>query len=113
MTENRERLQRERQRLEDDRNTLESTQVLADVNQALVEIQNLNSTIDANSARSHLAAATGAIRDQYLQATAMAELLEDPHERIMTDFANLTREDEITRRLQELDALPFAMNLDN
>ena len=113
LNENRERLQRERQRLEDDRNTLESSQVLADVNQALVEIQNLNSTIDANSARSHLAAATSAIQDRYLQATAMAELSQDPHERVMTDFANLTREDEITRRLQELDTLPLAVNIDS
>ncbi len=113
LNENRERLQRERQRLEDDRNTLESSQVLADVNQALLDIQNINSTIDASSARSHLTAATTAIHDRYLQANALAELSQDPNERVMIDFTNLTREDEITRRLQELDALPLATDLDS
>jgi phage shock protein A len=106
LTDNRERLQRERQRLEDDRNMLESSQVLADVNQALVDIQNINSTIDSSSARSHLISATNAIQDRYLEATAMAELSQDPYEQVMTDFTNLTREDEITRRLQQLNAIP-------
>ena len=106
MIENKERLQQERQRLENDRNTLEGSKLLAEFNQALEQIQNINSTIDADSPRSHLISATDAIHDRYLQANAMAELSKDPNEQGMNDLSDLIREDEITRRLKELENRP-------
>jgi phage shock protein A len=107
LIDNRERLQQERQRLENDRNSLESSKVLAEFNQALEQIQDIDNTIDSNSPRSQFISATTAIEDRYRQVNAMAELTKDSQAQLMSDFTNLTREDEIMRRLKELDALPL------
>jgi phage shock protein A len=106
LTENRSRLRQEKQRLEDDRNTLEGSKLLAEFNQALEQIQNINNEIDIDSPRSHLNSAADAIHDRYLQVNAMAELSKDPHAEAMSDLSQIIREDEIKRRLKELEDRP-------
>ncbi len=100
---NQEKLNREWQRLEAFKIELQNLKDLSVVSEALAAIATVNSDISSESAQSQFKQAQGAIEGRYLQKTALAELSENPTEKVAADLDTLTLDSEITRRLKSLD----------
>ncbi len=100
---NQEKLSREWQRLEAYKIELQNLKDLSVVSEALAAIATVNSDISSDSARSQFEQAQGAIEGQYLQKTALAELSDNPVEKVAADLDTMTLDSEITRRLKSLD----------
>lgn len=98
----RERLSREQQRLETYRQELRNLKDLSEVNEALVSITRLDSSLQVDSARSQFETAQSAVQRRYLKTNALAELSESPTEKLSADLENLTLDDEITQRLLQI-----------
>ena len=108
LTAHKERLNRERERLETYKMELQNLKDLSEVNEALAEIAKVNGSISTDSARNQFEEAQSSIHLRYLQTNALVELSEDPAEKLTADLENMTRDDEISRRLLELNSSPHA-----
>jgi phage shock protein A len=73
------------------------------MNEALGEISKANQTLDTGSARSQFEEAQSAVEKQYLKSNAFAQLSENPAERLSAELDQMTIDDEVSRRLQELN----------
>ncbi len=98
-----DKLKRERQKLEEYKTDLSNMKDLQEINQALGAITKVNDTLSIDSARSQFEQAKGAVERRNLQQNALAELSEDPTEKLKADLENMTVDDEVSRRLQMLD----------
>lgn len=98
-----DKLKRERQKLEEYKTDLSNMKDLQEINQALGAITKVNDSLSIDSARSQFEQAKGAVERRNLQQNALAELSEDPTEKLKADLENMTVDDEVARRLQMLD----------
>lgn len=95
----RDRLLREQHRLETYKQELQNLKDLSEVNEALKAITQLDSNIQVTAARSQFENAQSAIQQRYLKTNALAELSENPTEKLAADLENLTLDEEISYRL--------------
>ncbi|MBW4494132.1 MAG: PspA/IM30 family protein [Oscillatoria princeps RMCB-10] len=99
-----EKLNRERMKLEEYKTDMQNMKDLAEINEALGTIAKVNSDMDISSARYQFEEAKSAVQRRNLQQNALAELSENPSERIQADLEKMTQDDEVSRRLQMLDS---------
>lgn len=98
-----DKLNRERLKLEQYKTDMENMKDLAEINSALESIAKVNNEFDIGSARSSFEAAKSAVEGRHLRSNALAELSENPNEKLAADLDQLTIDDEVSRRLQLLD----------
>ena len=99
-----DKLNRERNKLEQYKTDMENMKDLAEINSALESIAKVNNEFDIGSARSSFESAKKAVSGRHLRSTAMAELSENPNEKLAADLEQMTIDDEVARRLQMLEA---------
>ncbi|UNU23652.1 PspA/IM30 family protein [Microcoleus vaginatus] len=100
---NKDKLNRERQRLETYKMELQNLKDLSEVNEALADIAKVNGSVSTDSAQSQFEEAQLSIHKRYLQTNALVELSENPAEKLTADLDNMMLDDEISRRLLELN----------
>jgi phage shock protein A len=104
VTQLKEKLDRERQKLESYQIQMQNMKALAEVNDALSVISKVHGDLKVDSARNQFNEAKSAIESRNLQTQAFAELSEDLSQKLQADLDRMTIDDEITRRLQTLNA---------
>ena len=97
-----DRLNRERVKLETYKSDMQNIKDMSEVNEALAMIAKVNNEIDIGSAKSDFEKAKGAVERRNLQIEALAELSENPAEKLQAEIENMTLDDEVARRLQRL-----------
>jgi phage shock protein A len=104
LTANKDKLNRERERLETYKMELQNLKDLSEVNEALANIAKVNSSVNTDSAQSQFEEAQSSIHKHYLKTNALVELSENPAEKLTADLDNMMLDDEISRRLLELNS---------
>lgn len=105
-----EKLNRERRKLEQYKSDMQNIKDLAEVNAALEAIARVNNDFDLGSARSTFEAARSAVEGRHRTSTALAQLSENPQEKLEADLEQLTLDEQVSRRLKALQT-PFAPRL--
>jgi phage shock protein A len=98
-----DKLNRERLKLEQYKSDMENMKDMAEINAALESIAKVNNEFDIGSARSSFESAKNAVQGRHLKSQAMAELSENPNEKLAADLEQMTIDDEVARRLQMLE----------
>jgi phage shock protein A len=98
-----DKLNRERLKLEQYKTDMQNMKDLAEINSALESIAKVNNEFDIGSARSSFESAKSAVEGRHLRSNALAELSENPTEKLAADLEQLTIDDEVSRRLQMLE----------
>jgi phage shock protein A len=98
-----DKLNRERLKLEQYKTDMENMKDLAEINSALESIAKVNNEFDIGSARSSFESAKNAVEGRHLRSNALAELSENPNEKLAADLDQMTIDDEVARRLQLLE----------
>ena len=98
------KLSREREKIESYKSAMQNLKDLAEVNEALMEIGKVNSEFDIGSAKSQFDAAKSAVEHRNLKANALNSLSEDPQAAINEEIEQMTLDDEVSRRLQQLES---------
>ncbi|NCJ04943.1 PspA/IM30 family protein [Synechococcales cyanobacterium C] len=98
-----DKLNRERLKLEQYKTDMENMKDLAEINSALESIAKVNNEFDIGSARSSFESAKNAVEGRHLRSNALAELAENPNEKLAADLDQLTIDDEVSRRLEMLN----------
>ena len=98
-----DKLNRERMKLEAYKTDMQNMKDMAVINEALRDISKVNNDLSIDSARSQFEQAKNAVRNHHLEQQALAELSENPQEKLQADLENMTLDDEVNRRLQMLD----------
>jgi phage shock protein A len=98
-----DKLNRERTKLEAYKTDMQNMKDMAEINEALQDISKVNNDLNIDSARSQFEQAKNAVQNQNLEQQALAELSENPEEKLQAELENMTIDDEVTRRLQMLD----------
>ncbi|MGF1570794.1 MAG: PspA/IM30 family protein [Nodosilinea sp.] len=106
-----DKLNRERLKLEQYKTDMQNMKDLAEINSALESIAQVNNEFDIGSARSSFEAAKNAVSGRNLRSNALAELSENPNEKLAADLEQMTIDDEVARRLQLLDGSTTAPQL--
>lgn len=99
-----DKLNRERLKLEQYKTDMQNMKDLAEINSALESIARVNNEFDIGSARSSFESAKNAVEGRHLRSNALAELSENPSEKLAADLDQMTIDDEVSRRLQILEA---------
>jgi phage shock protein A len=95
-----DKLNRERQKLEAYKMDMQNMKDMAEINAALGQIAKVNNDLSIDSARSQFEQAKSAVQRRNLQQNALAELSENPQEKLQADLEKMTADDEVSRRLQ-------------
>jgi phage shock protein A len=98
-----DKLNRERLKLEQYKSDMENMKDMAEINAALESIAKVNNEFDIGSARSSFESAKNAVQGRHLKSQAMAELSENPNEKLAADLEQMTIDDAISQRLQMLE----------
>ncbi|MGB3135321.1 MAG: PspA/IM30 family protein [Nodosilinea sp.] len=98
-----EKLNRERIKIEQYKTDMQNMKDLAEVNSALESIAQVNNEFDIGSARSSFESAKNAVEGRHLRSSAMAELSQNPNEKLAADLEQMTLDDKVSRRLQMLE----------
>ena len=101
-----DKLNRERMKLESYKADMQNMKDMSEVNEALAMIAKVNNEFDIGSAKSDFEKARGAVERRNLQTEALAELSENPTEKLQAEIENMTLDDEVARRLQRLQDPP-------
>lgn len=101
-----DKLNRERIKLEQYKSDMQNIKDLAEVNAALESIAKVNNDFDIGSARSSFEAAKNAVEGRNLTSTALAELSENPHEKLAADLEQLSLDEQVSMRLEALKSNP-------
>ncbi|WP_287130116.1 PspA/IM30 family protein [Candidatus Cyanaurora vandensis] len=104
-----EKLNRERMKLETYKTDLQNMKDMTEINEALAQMSKVNSDYSIDSARSQFEEAKNAVQRKNLKVAAFNELSENPAEKTEADLQRMTLDDEINRRLAQLEppkALP-------
>ena len=101
-----DKLNRERMKLESYKADMQNMKDMSEVNEALAMIARVNNEFDIGSAKSDFEKARGAVERRNLQTEALAELSENPTEKLQAEIENMTLDDEVARRLQRLQDPP-------
>jgi phage shock protein A len=102
-----EKLNRERIKLEQYKTDMQNMKDLAEVNAALESIAKVNNEFDIGSARSSFQAAKNAVEGRNMTNAALAELSENPQEKLAADLDQLSLDDQVSQRLKALDSTPL------
>lgn len=97
-----DKLNRERMKLESYKADMQNMKDMSDVNDALAMIAKVNNEFDIGSAKSDFEKAKGAVERRNLQTEALADLSENPAEKLQAEMENMTLDDEVARRLHRL-----------
>jgi phage shock protein A len=97
-----EKLNRERTKLESYKTDMQNMKDMAEVNEALAAISKVNNEFDIGSAKSQFETAKNAVERRNLKENSLAELSENPNEKLQADIEKMTIDDEISRRLGRL-----------
>ncbi|QJB43555.1 PspA/IM30 family protein [Dolichospermum flos-aquae] len=97
-----DRLNRERVKLETYKSDMQNIKDMSEVNEALAMIAKVNNEFDIGSAKSDFEKAKSAVERRNVQTEALAELSENPAEKLQAEIENMTLDDEVARRLQRL-----------
>lgn len=103
VNQSKERLNRERMQLESLKSELQNIKDMAEINDALRAVAETNRAFSIDSARSQFEDAKSAVERRSLREHAYAELSENPAEKLTSDLAQMTLDDEVSRRLQQLE----------
>jgi phage shock protein A len=95
-----EKLNRERIKLEQYKSDMQNMKDLAEVNAALESIAKVNNEFDIGSARSSFQAAKNAVESRNMTNAALAELSENPQEKLAADLDQLSLDDQVAQRLK-------------
>ncbi|WP_293157422.1 MULTISPECIES: PspA/IM30 family protein [unclassified Microcoleus] len=98
-----DKLNRERTKLEAYKTDMQNMKDMAEINEALGAISKVNNDLNIDSARSQFEQAKNAVEKHNLEQQALAEISENPQERLQAELENMTEDDEVSRRLQMLD----------
>lgn len=98
-----DKLNRERLKLEQYKTDMQNLKDLAEINSALESIAKVNNEFDIGSARSSFEAAKNAVEGRHLRSNALAELSENPNEKLTADLEQMTLDEEVSLRLAMLD----------
>ncbi|MFZ4640802.1 MAG: PspA/IM30 family protein [Nodosilinea sp.] len=98
-----EKLNRERLKLEQYKTDMQNMKDLAEINSALESIAKVNNEFDIGSARSSFESAKTAVEGRHLRSSALAELSENPNEKLTSDLEQLSLDEEVSRRLQMIE----------
>jgi phage shock protein A len=90
-------------KLEAYKTDMQNMKDMAVINEALRDISKVNNDLSIDSARSQFEQAKNAVRNHHLEQQALAELSENPQEKLQADLENMTLDDEVNRRLEMLD----------
>ncbi|MBE9250600.1 PspA/IM30 family protein [Dolichospermum sp. LEGE 00240] len=101
-----DKLNRERVKLESYKADMQNMKDMSEVNEALAMIAKVNNEFDIGSAKSDFEKARGAVERRNLQTEALAELSENPTEKLQAEIETMTLDDEVARRLQRLQDSP-------
>jgi phage shock protein A len=99
-----DKLNRERLKLEEYKTQLSNMKDMSEINKALAEIAKVNNDLSIDSARSQFEQAKSAVERTNLKQNAMAELSENPNEKLQADLEGMVIDDEVSRRLKSLQA---------
>ncbi|QSJ16069.1 PspA/IM30 family protein [Nostoc sp. UHCC 0702] len=99
-----DKLNRERMKLETYKADMQNMKDMSEVNEALAMIAKVNNEFDIGSAKSDFEKAKSAVERRNLQTNALAEISENPAEKLQADIERMTIDDEVARRLQMLDS---------
>lgn len=105
VTASKDKLNRERLKLEQYKTDMQNMKDMAEINAALESIAKVNNEFDIGSARSSFESAKSAVEGRNLRSNALADLSENPNEKLAADLDQLTIDDEVSRRLQMLDGV--------
>ena len=98
-----DKLNRERMKLEAYKTDMQNMKDMAEINEALRAISKVNNDLSIDSARSQFEQAKNAVHNHHLEQQALAEISENPQERLQAELENMTLDDEVNRRLEMLD----------
>ena len=98
-----DKLNRERMKLEAYKTDMQNMKDMAEINEALRAISKVNNDLSIDSAQSQFEQAKNAVHNHHLEQQALAEISENPQERLQADLENMTLDDEVNRRLEMLD----------
>ena len=96
------KLDRERVKIESYKSDMQNMKDLAEVNEALAIIASVNNEFDIGSAKSQFEEAKNAVETRNLRTNALAALSENPIAVVNAEIEQMTLEDEVTRRLQQI-----------
>jgi phage shock protein A len=102
-TTSKEKLNRERLKLEQYKIDMQNMKDLAEINSALESIVKVNNEFDIGSARSSFEAAKNAVEGRHLRSNALAEISENPNEKLAADLQQMAIDDVVSRRLKMLE----------
>jgi len=102
-----DKLNRERLKLEQYKSDMQNMKDLAEVNAALESIAKVNNDFNIGSARSSFESAKRAVEGRHFTSAALAELSENPQEKITADLEQMTLDEEVSQRLKRLEAAPI------
>ena len=106
VTASKDKLNRERMKLESYKTDMQNMKDMAEVNEALAAIAKVNNEFDIGSAKSQFETAKNAVERRNLKQNALAELSENPAEKLQADLERMTIDDEVARRLEMLEKSP-------
>ncbi len=90
VTASKDKLNRERLKLEQDKTDMQNMKDLAEINSALESIAQVNNEFGIGSTRSSFESAKNAVEGRHLRSNAMAELSENPNEKLAADLDQMT-----------------------
>lgn len=99
-----EKLQRERLKLEAYKADMQNMKDITEINEALAAMAKVNSDLNIDSARSQFEAAKSAVERRHLQQQALAEISENPAEKLQADLEKMTLDDAVSQRLKMLES---------
>ena len=102
-----DKLNRERIKLEQYKSDMQNIKDLSEVNAALESIAKVNNEFDIGSARSSFEAAKSAVEGRNLSNAALAELSDNPQEKLAADLDQLSLDDQVSQRLKALESTPL------
>ena len=103
MTTAQDNLQREKEKLETYKLELANLSTLTEMNEAMNKISATTNSLDLGSATSQFSEAQSAIEGRYLEEMSVIELSESSTDKLGRQLDDLTLEDEISKRLEELN----------
>jgi phage shock protein A len=98
-----DKLNRERMKLETYKSDMQNMKDMSEVNAALEQIAKVNNEFDIGSAKNDFEKAKSAVERRNLGAQAIAEMSENPQEKLQAEMESMTMDDEVSRRLQMLN----------
>jgi phage shock protein A len=90
-------------KLEAYKTDMQNMKDMAEINEALRAISKVNNDLSIDSDQSQFEQAKNAVYNHHLEQQALAEISENPQERLQAELENMTLDDEVNRRLEMLD----------